>query len=108
MKGFTRTMNLNRNLTKTLLAATVALGTLGFSSAAFAATGSHTASTAKTPAAKEWVLKPASRLLTRTSGPDYNGGKADRFLTQTSSPEYEGGKADRFLTRTSAPEYEGG
>jgi hypothetical protein len=108
MKGFTRTMNLNRNLTKTLLAAAVALGTLCSSSAAFAATGSHAASTAKAPLAKERVLKPASRLLTRTSGPGYDGGKAGRLLTRTSGPGYDGGKAGRLLTRTSGPSYEGG
>ena len=108
MKGFTRTMNLNRNLTKALLAAAVALGTLCSSSAAFAATGSHAAPTAKAPAAKEWAPKPASRLLARTSGPGYDGGKADWSLTRTSGPEYEGGKADGFLTRTSGPSYEGG
>ena len=50
-------MNLNRNLIKTLLAAAVAVGTLCSSSAAFAATGSHAASTAKAPGAKERVLK---------------------------------------------------
>jgi hypothetical protein len=80
MKGFTRTMNLNRNLTKTLLAAAVALGTLCSSSAAFAATGSHPASTAK-----------ASRLLTRPSGPGYTGGKAHGYKIVADTPEYDGG-----------------
>jgi hypothetical protein len=107
MKGFTRTMNLNRNLTKTLLAAAVALGTLCSSSAAFAATGSHAAST-KAQFAKELALKPASRPLTRTSGPGYDGGKATRLLTWTSGPGYTGGKAGRLLTRTFGPEYDGG
>jgi hypothetical protein len=74
MKGLTRTMNLNRNLTKVLLAAAVALGTLSFSPAAFAATGSHAASTAKAPVAKERILKPASRIQPRTFGPGYDGG----------------------------------
>jgi hypothetical protein len=89
MKGFTRTMNLNRNLTRTLLAAAVALGTLSFSSAAFAATGSHTASTAKAPAAKERLLKPASRIQTRTLGPEYDGG--NRHAVQAFGPGYDGG-----------------
>jgi hypothetical protein len=130
MKGFTRTMNLNRNLTKTLLAATVALGTLCASPAAFAATGSHAASTAKAHEFKIVTLAnhdqsrvhmnppeyEGGRVLTRTSGPEYDGG---RFLTQTSSPEYDGGRfltrtfgpgydGGRFLTRTSGPSYEGG
>lgn len=61
MKGFTRTMNLNRNPTRTLLAAAVALGTLCSSSAAFAATGGHAAPAAKAPLAKEQMLQPASR-----------------------------------------------
>jgi hypothetical protein len=91
MKGFTRTMSLNRNLTKTLLATAVALGTLCSSSAAFAATGGHAASTAKAPVAKERVLKPTSRLLTRTSGPGYTGGKADGHKIVADTPEYDGG-----------------
>jgi hypothetical protein len=96
MKGFTRTMTLNRNLTRTLLAAAVALGTLCSSSAAFAATGGHAAST------------PASRLLTRPSGPSYEGGKAHGYKIVANTPEYTGGKADRFLTRPSGPGYDGG
>jgi hypothetical protein len=91
MKGFTRTMNLNRNLTKTLLAAAVALGTLCSSSAAFAATGGPAASTAKAPAAQQRALKPASRLLTRPSGPGYDGGKAHGHMIVADTPEYDGG-----------------
>jgi hypothetical protein len=108
MKGFTRTMTLNRNLTKTLLAAAVALGTLCSSSAAFAATGGPAASTAKAPLAKERALKSASRLQTRPSGPGYTGGKAHADKIVADTPEYAGGKADRFLTRPSGPSYEGG
>ena len=123
-------MNLNPNLTKTLLAATVALGTLCSSSAAFAATGSHAASTAKAHGYKIATLGNGNqprvhmnppeyeggRVLTRTSGPEYEGG---RFLTRTSGPEYDGGRVltwtfgpgydgGRFLTRTLGPSYEGG
>jgi len=68
-------MNLNRNLTRTLLAGAVAVGTLCSSSAAFAATGSHLA-----------------------SSPEYTGGLV---LTQTSSPSYTGG---RVLIRASTQE----
>ena len=116
-------MNLNRNLTKTVLAAAVALGTLCASPAAFAATGSHAASTAKAHGYKIVILGNGnqsrvhmnppeydggravgrdSRFLTRALGPEYDGG---RVLTQTSGPEYDGG---RVLTRTSGPSYEGG
>jgi hypothetical protein len=90
MKGFTRTMNLNWNLTRTLLAAAVALGTFCSSSAAFAATGGHVASTAKAPLAKEQALKSASRLLPRPSGPGYDGGKAHGHIV-ANTPEYDGG-----------------
>ena len=82
-------MSLNRNLSKLLLAAAVALGTLSFSPAAFAATGSHPASTAKAPVAKERLLKPASRFQTQTFGPGYTGG--NRHSVQASGPEYDGG-----------------
>lgn len=108
MKGFTRTMNLNRNLTRTLLAAAVALGTLCSSSAAFAATGGHAAPAAKAPLAKEQMLQPASRLLTRPSGPGYTGGKAGRPLIRPSGPGYDGGKAHGHKIVADPPEYDGG
>ena len=90
-------MSLNRNLTRTLLTGAVALGTLGFSSAAFAATGSHAASAATS--SPEYT---GGRVLTRTLGPEYEGG---RVVTRTFGPGYDGG---RVVTRTSGPSYEGG
>lgn len=116
MKGFTRTMKLNRNLTKTLLAATVALGTLCSSSAAFAATGSHAASTAKARGYKIVTLANGGRQSVHMNPPEYEGGRAvvrdSRFPTRPSAPEYDGGRVvvrdSRFLARPSSPEYDGG
>jgi hypothetical protein len=102
MKGFTRTMTLNRNLTKTLLAATVALGTLCASPAAFAATGSHAPSTAKAHGYKIVIPGNGNQSRVHMNPPEYDGG---RVLIRTSGPEYEGG---RVLTQPSNPDYTGG
>jgi hypothetical protein len=74
MKGFTRTMNLNRNLTRALLATAVALGTLCSSSAAFAATGSHAASTAKAHGYKFVTHANGGRPSVHMNPPEYDGG----------------------------------
>ena len=95
-------MNLNRNLTKTVLAAAVALGTLCASPAAFAATGSHAASTAKAHGYKIVILGNGNQSRVHMNAPEYEGG---RVLIRTSGPGYEGG---RVLIQTSGPEYDGG
>ena len=116
MKGFTRTMTLNRNLTKTLVAATVALGTLCASPAAFAATGSHAAATTKVHGQKIVTLGNVGQSRVHMNPPEYEGG---RVLIRTSSPEYTGGQSrvhmnppeydgGRVLTRPSGPDYNGG